>query len=35
MTKTELPTKNDYKNAINELKTLNNEIFYDDFFKQE
>ena len=31
MTKTELPTKNDYKNAINELKTLNNEIFYDDF----
>jgi hypothetical protein len=31
MTKTGLPTKNDYKNAINELKTLNNEIFYDDF----
>jgi hypothetical protein len=31
MTKTELPTKNDYKNAINELKALNNEIFYDDF----
>ena len=31
MIKTELPTKNDYKNAINELKTLNNEIFYDDF----
>ena len=31
MTKTELPTINDYKNAIDELKTLNNEIFYDDF----
>ena len=31
MTKTELPTINDYKNAIDELKILNNEIFYDDF----
>lgn len=31
MTKTELPTKNDFQHAINELKTLNNEIFYDDF----
>ncbi len=31
MTKTELPTKNDFQHAINELKALNNEIFYDDF----
>jgi len=31
MNKTELPTKNDFQHAINELKTLNNEIFYDDF----
>ncbi|MCQ6274810.1 hypothetical protein JMM81_07480 [Bacillus sp. V3B] len=31
MSKTELPTKNDYENAINELKKLNEELFYDDF----
>lgn len=31
MTKTELPTKKDYENAVNELKQLNEELFYDDF----
>jgi hypothetical protein len=31
MIKTELPTKNDYENAVNELKRLNEELFYDDF----
>lgn len=31
MIKTELPTKKDYENAVNELKKLNEELFYDDF----
>lgn len=31
MIKTELPTKIDYENAVNELKKLNEELFYDDF----
>jgi hypothetical protein len=31
MTKVKLPTKNDYQSAVNELKKLNEELFYDDF----
>jgi len=31
MTKTELPTKKDYENAVSELKKLNEDLFYDDF----
>jgi hypothetical protein len=31
MTKTDLPTKNDYQHAMDELKKLNEDLFYDDF----
>jgi len=31
MVKIELPTKKDYEEAVNELKKLNAELFYDDF----
>lgn len=31
MVKTELPTEKDYEEAVNELKKLNDELFYDDF----
>ncbi|WP_338453141.1 hypothetical protein R4Z09_15475 [Niallia oryzisoli] len=31
MVNTELPTKKDYEEAVNELKKLNDELFYDDF----
>ncbi|KAA9024236.1 coiled-coil domain-containing protein [Niallia endozanthoxylica] len=31
MVKTELPTKKDYEEAVNELKKLNDDLFYDDF----
>lgn len=31
MTKTDLPTKRDYQHAMDELKKLNEDLFYDDF----
>jgi len=31
MVNTELPTKKDYEEAINELRKLNDELFYEDF----
>ncbi|MEH7073899.1 hypothetical protein [Neobacillus drentensis] len=31
MATTQLPTKSEYENAVNELKKLNEDLFYDDF----
>src|SRR4051794_411425 len=31
MVQTNLPTKNEYENAVNELRKLNEDIFYGDF----
>lgn len=31
MAKTQLPTNSDYQSAVNELKKLNEELFYEDF----
>lgn len=31
MVKTHLPTKSEYDRAVDELKKLNEDVFYDDF----